>query len=474
MRTALIFAGWFIITAELLAGHVECEKKCPKEECPPVATESAPSATTPEAPATAPESSLLEADTASSLDVASSPQSVAPFMIGDQSGGGCGGLLVGGLLRVTLEHPTFGCSRLNVAENNSPLPRDRVYFRYNHFVNATNTDVFSDSPGGGANSLNIDRFTFGAEKTFFGGMTSVEIRAPFSRGLTSALAVQDFQGATNLPLNDYATEFGNMNVLAKALLLQNSTWAVSLGAGVNIPTQQDVRISVNIHDDNFLLSGPGVNLPPNTTAGINADIAGIVHNQTVNLSPFIGALYTPNDRFFGQGFFQVDCPLNSSNVSMSGQGNAYRYNGSAITPESINIPSVQGSVAQQLLARVNLGVGYWLVRQPEARFLTGFAPTIECHYTGTLDNAQIVSQSVPVSIGNNTIDTSVQVGNLANQIHIVNMILGGTAEINRRLYISAGFGIPLTWGVNRPYDFEFNTFANYRFGYATRGNRVFF
>ena len=54
-----------------------------------------------------------------------------PFMIGDTGAGTCMGF--SGVLDVGLAHPTLACSRLNVAEANSPLPTDRVYYSYRHF-----------------------------------------------------------------------------------------------------------------------------------------------------------------------------------------------------------------------------------------------------------------------------------------------------------------------------------------------------
>jgi len=90
-------------------------------------------------------------------------------MIGDTSAGGCGSLSFQGVVGITFEHPTFNCNRLNIAENNSPTPRDRVYFQYNHFHNITELDILGGFlwDNRGTNDLSIDRFTFGLEKSFF-------------------------------------------------------------------------------------------------------------------------------------------------------------------------------------------------------------------------------------------------------------------------------------------------------------------
>ena len=69
--------------------------------------------------------------------------------------------------------------RMKIAENVSPLPRDRVFFNYSLFGNVPL------SQGGG----NVNRFSPGFEKTFFNRMTSVELRAPFAATLNSDVTV---------------------------------------------------------------------------------------------------------------------------------------------------------------------------------------------------------------------------------------------------------------------------------------------
>src|SRR4029078_7768524 len=43
----------------------------------------------------------------------------------------------------------------------------------------------------------------------------------------------------------------------------------------------------------------------------------LIRNETVALSPFVAALYAPTDRFFTQGFVQVEVPLNSSRITFT-------------------------------------------------------------------------------------------------------------------------------------------------------------
>ncbi|MEO2048481.1 MAG: hypothetical protein ABGX16_18155 [Pirellulales bacterium] len=82
-----------------------------------------------------------------------------PYMIGDSSGGGCGTLTFDGAPFADVEHPTFACSRLNIAENNSPIPQSRAFLSYRHFHNLSNTEILGES-----NSLNMDQYTLGLER----------------------------------------------------------------------------------------------------------------------------------------------------------------------------------------------------------------------------------------------------------------------------------------------------------------------
>ena len=83
-----------------------------------------------------------------------------------------------------------------VADNNSPVPADRVYFRYNHFADALSVTGVSSQPPvlipgtppvtlalPATKQYNTDQYTFGFEKTFFDKRASVEFRIPFSTTL---------------------------------------------------------------------------------------------------------------------------------------------------------------------------------------------------------------------------------------------------------------------------------------------------
>ncbi len=121
-------------------------------------------------------------------------------MIGDSPGGGCGAMEVGGFSPFTIGHPTYGCSRLNIAENNTPIVSDRIYTSYRHFHNSTEVDIFSTAPFGGRNSVDIDTITIGIERMLT-EQNSIELRVPINRQLTSDIGIKHCYWSNSQPTN---------------------------------------------------------------------------------------------------------------------------------------------------------------------------------------------------------------------------------------------------------------------------------
>jgi hypothetical protein len=401
----------------------------------------------------------------------------APNMIGDQHGGGCGMVSFqspnGGpaIFGGQIEHPTFGCARQNIAEDNSPIPRDRVYFNWNHFAGESETSVFNFS-----NALNVDRYTFGLEKTFFNGRTSVEVRIPVATQLASNLLAAQVNpagtpnpNANNLPINQVDTELGNIDVIGKLLLYQSNTLAFSTGLGINIPTAKNVNIDVLVQDRAFPIAGFG-------THALYFNALGTVDNEWVNLSPYLAALWTPSDRLFVQGFTQFDIPVNGSTGKLA--VSAKQIDTDPFNPAGIiTFPTQEGKIFEQPLMRISIGGGYWLVRNPEATWLTGLAAQVEMHYVTALENARLLSTQVlnPAAIGAAGAPVpNFVVGNLANRIDIINLTLGTTFEISNRATTTTAFVIPLSNGDNKPFDWEFQLQLNWRFGPQSRATRAQF
>ena len=383
-----------------------------------------------------------------------SGRSRVPYMIGDTASGTCGTLTFDGAPFADVEHPTFACSRLNIAENNSAAPQDRAFFSYRHFHNISQTNVLEMF-----NAVEIDLFTLGIEKTFNQGLSSLELRAPIARELNSELEIFDTPARNTLPLSDRNAEFGNLSVVFKRLLFECDSFLISAGVAANIPTADDVEIDGAFDGLIGLITDP-IPIDANADFTFNA----LVRNDTVNLSPYLAWQATPRcRRWFHQGFFQVDIPMNRSRADVEILG--------TVTPLAF-IPAVNldldtaGRIDQQTLLRLNLGWGYWLHRGAERDLLRGIAAMFEVHYTATADKAAPLRRRITEYILgppiNTTIPVDLIVGNQFDRINIVNLTSGISLDLDDWV-ITNGFTAPVTTNENKPFDFEYNLQIQKRF-----------
>jgi hypothetical protein len=288
-------------------------------------------------------------------DLAQSPLAMAPNMIGDFYGGYLtwqeaayipqeGTVAVGG-----------GDRRFKINENNSPFPRDRVFFNYHHFQNALRCPNNTDR--------SLDRFVFGLEKTCLQDALSLELRVPFAVGLDSdQYADAAIEG----------TEFGNMALAAKGLLYVDDCQAFSAGVAVTLPTADDSQIA-------YFDFGTSSYQP-----------FFRVENESVFLQPFVGYFVTLSECAFFQAFGQVD----------------FDTNGSTVTDRD----GLTGRLQDQTLAYLDGSFGYWLCRRPEAHLVRGIAGLVELHYSSTLNDADVVS-------GVTNRDNRLDVLNLTSGLH---------------------------------------------------------
>jgi hypothetical protein len=440
----------------------------------------------------------------------------APNMIGDLLGAGNsvsffyersqGAVFIFGTGATSIINP-------KVSENNSPVPQDRVSFKYNYFANALhitgdsgtlvpapdlgnrNTTVGQQLPR--LRSLlttqdyNEQDFTFSIEKTFWDRQASVELRIPFGRTLSRDLDLRaaritgsgpDSDGDTQnalitspTPLDtlgSYGNELGNIDLIFKGLLYQDRTMAVSSGFSVNIPTARANHVKVtDFLGDDF-----------DNSVEVQRQREFTVFNETWAISPFAAVIVQPTRRSFVQSFLQFDIPLNKSNILYSETP--------LVNKEPFEIQfdplSASDSIREQSLMKFDLSYGFWLLNRPNATWLTGIAPTVELHYTTTLNNADIRTLPVAPKFALDTnfpnsqrpitaLETPPQVGNLNNRLDILNLTLGSTFEIANRATIATGFVIPLKGGADRTFDFEFQLQLNWRFGprsQFTRANEI--
>jgi hypothetical protein len=300
--------------------------------------------------------------------------------------------LLGGTLGVrSIVLPLSGGDRrYKLTEHNSPIPQDRVFFNYHHFENA-----LSDAVG---NPANLDRFTFGVEKTFRDGLWSIELRVPFASGLSS-----DQNGPTS-----FGQEFGNIALTFKRLLHTSECLTVSAGLGVIFPTADDAAV-------------------------INGTSSLRMKNEAYHLLPFLGIQWMPNDCLWVQFFTLADFDLNGNTTTWVIAGGN---------------PRVDNYRDQNLLF-IDVSVGYWLFHCPdECRLLTGLAPIIELHYSTTLQDTDVFSAS-----GQSANDNFVS--NPFNRMDVVNLTAGLRAELFGRSYLTVAGVAPLRKGDEKLFDAEF-------------------
>lgn len=262
-----------------------------------------------------------------------------------------------GVFRSNFSLPTGGGgSRIGkIAENDSPIPRDRVFFSYNHFQNVFQLSEASLAPPGPPliRQEPIDRYTLGFEKTFFDGWTSVEVRMPIIGTFDTQLQTVGVSGTGNA---------GNLTVVLKSLVSMTESMAVGAGMAIETPTGSDTVARIGTTNIRF-------------------------QNEAAHLLPYIGFVWAPgdprwgwNDGLFVSGFAQID--LNTAGNTVA-----------ALGPNGMPANTF-GLLNDQNLGFLDIAAGYWLYRDPYAPRLTGLAAITELHYTTTLQDADRLAGTV--------------------------------------------------------------------------------
>ncbi len=301
---------------------------------------------------------------------------------------------------------------MKLAENTSPLPRDRVFLSYNYFSNV------NLGPGG----IAVNRMTPGIEKTFFGGNASIEVRVPMAITLGSNTPIAP-SGLPAYDTNQY--ELGNVTTYFKALLYRDETFALSTGLGVAAPTASDIKIQ--------------------DSAGRPA---ALISNQAWHLMPFIGSVYTPNDRWFGQTMLQLDFAANGNSVFTQ------NFSGDLQRDGALNDPTY-------LFASV--GGGYWMYTNPDpSARLSKVSLISELHFNTTLQRSDDVA------------GTEVNTGTVYSQIQTLNAVVGTNILLDQNKSLLLGYVTPLG-SSDRAFAGEFRVLFNWYFGPTqNRATRVQF
>jgi hypothetical protein len=340
-----------------------------------------PPALQPNQPTTTPARSTTSGTRRSGVRLASTPN-----MFGD-----CGPTTInatiitaaGTLTAAEIMLPVVGGARsAKMAENDIAMPVDRVFFNYNHYTDAFQMREQQLIPPGPLlfRQEPIDRYTLGAEKTFYDGLTSVEVRMPFNGAFDANLVTTSVSNGN----------IGNMAVILKGLLYQGDNLGIGAGLGIDTPTGSDTITRLDT-----------VNLR--------------YQNQAVHLLPWLGFLYSPGDPqwgwgdgFFATGFLQVDVAANGNTVKLVDPGAATTTN--------------LGKYNEQTVLYADLGLGYWLYRDPDAPRWTGLAVVGEAHYTTSLQDADLVAGLAGL--------TGAVVTNASNRFDVVN----GTIAIQALMF----------------------------------------
>lgn len=350
----------------------------------------------------------------------------APNMFGDFfSGGPSIGFLAGfssspspqsgSLVEGSIQLPTaFGGRRLKISENYGLVPQHRVYFNYNHFEQ-TSKSFIDDGSSFSPRISSLDIWTVGLEKPFGEFQDwSYELRLPIYGNANSVLAAN--AGSTPEAATS-AGSVGNLSLVLKHVFQRTESLVCSGGLGISLPTGKDVTARV-LH------------------------VTTTLENETVDVTPWFGISYSPNDRWFHQFFTQVNVPLNGNPISYAVGSDPNNFF------STVSEHGTLGDYNLQSLFSVDLSSGYWLYRNPGSRGLTGLAAVLELHYTSTLQDSDFTSGY--------TDDSSVELflNREANQQDILNLTLGMHTTINDRISLRLGHVIPLRNAFDRPFSSE--------------------
>jgi hypothetical protein len=311
--------------------------------------------------------------------------------------------------------------RQKLAENTSPLPRDRVFVNYSYFHN---TPLLREG-------VNVNRVTPGIEKTFFNGMMSLEVRAPFATTLDSDILLGG-------PTNTSNAEFGNLTLYWKTLVWDADIEFVTAGVGLSLPTASDVEAR----------QSNGVRLLQ-------------IENESVHILPFVGALFLPTDRTFVQSFLQFDLDPNGNTVRFS---DFDTQNGVLVpTGNLLNI----GRPNDADFVFFDIAFGYWIYQNHcSPCCVRGIAPTLELHYNGTVreaDSAFANRGNVQLQFGNGE----------QNDLDLWNVVLGVNVALRHNAMLTCGYAAPLDDDDDEQFDGELRVILNWFFGGPDRFHSCF-
>jgi hypothetical protein len=291
--------------------------------------------------------------------------------------------------------------RVKLSENNSPIPTDRWILNHNYF---NDVDGIGD----------VNRYTFGFEKTFAEGLKSFEVRFSFANTLSNA---QIFNGTLNTVSQIRSDEAGNLVLNYKSVIWGLDDGVITAGMGVALPTA----------DDQFLFNPSGQLLMK-------------FHNDAAHLLPFIAFVRMPTDKLFIQGYVQADIAA-SANPAL-----ALIDNGS---PELSPIAKIKDVP----LLFLDIAFAYKWIEDREG-WVNAVTPLLELHYSMGMSRRDRL-QFHPPSPFNGAFDLGAP-----DAISVLNLTAGASLQIGESIFVRPAVSIPLSNGAGASYDYEFGVHVN--------------
>lgn len=212
-----------------------------------------------------------------------------------------------------------------VSENNSALPQDRIGFNFSSLQRVPIGVRFAT----GTIVDDVQEYRLFGEKTLLDGMVSVDFVVPVYNTSERVIGTNDeFVASPQLQ-----GEFGDLAFGIKGLLHRSSKLAVSAGMRVEAPTSEEIYVNV-----------------ANTR----------LEDAVWHFTPYLATQWTPSQRLFANSFLSYR--LNSTSMVSTSTAGTFK-------------------VREPTYLMVDSSLGYWWLRRPERRGLTGLASVLELHYT---------------------------------------------------------------------------------------------
>jgi len=384
-----------------------------------------------------------------------------------------------------------------IAENNSAFPADRISYQYHLFKDGARVTGLAEQTGptGLPSPLPPQRVlpwnadhdvgvhTFAWEKSFADGLFSVEVRLPFAYGLSSRLDMNCGQVTGDLVQKltpDSAIyylqvdptvrdtwgregwELQDISLVLKAAIYRDPTndFCFSGGFQVVAPTARGTRVSVTDYWAYYLPPyGAFWSMMGRRTRTFD------VGNDTWTLSPFLALSSKPTPLTFFNAFVQLDVPVGTDKIAFAQHYETTYLMGPFSSLIPTHYPQYQpvqetftGSVRDQLLAQLDLGGGYWLYQNPQARWIKGVAAVLGIHVLQTLEDADSVqlprSNLYQLTATGVSEEVRPTVGNSAGSMTLTDLSFGIDTRLGKASDLAVGGTVPLGTGRNRTFSSE--------------------